>query len=64
MGCMMKKTSKDWKTIMTEDENEIEAVMRKIRYERQMQKKRLYDSARRAQKEELKMVAASKENNV
>lgn len=60
MGCMMKKTSRDWKTIMTEAEKELEVILQKIRYDRQMQKKRLYESARRAQK---KTVAASKEVN-
>ena len=60
MGCMMKKTSRDWKTTMTEAEKELEVILQKIRYDRQMQKKRLYESARRAQK---KTVAASKEVN-
>ena len=64
MGCMMKKTSRDWKTIMTDDEKELEAILQKIRYERQMKKKRMYDSARRARKAESKIVAASKETNV
>lgn len=45
---------------MTEAEKELEVILQKIRYDRQMQKKRLYESARRAQK---KTVAASKEVN-
>jgi len=35
---------------MTEAEKEFEKVLKKIRYERQMQRKRLYDQARRANK--------------
>jgi hypothetical protein len=49
---------------MTDDEKELEAILQKIRYERQMKKKRMYDSARRARKAESKIVAASKETNV
>jgi hypothetical protein len=35
---------------MTEQEKELERVLKKIRYDRQMQRKRLYDQARRANK--------------
>ena len=35
---------------MTESQKEIDRVLKKIRYERQMQRKRLYDAARRASK--------------
>jgi hypothetical protein len=49
---------------MTEAEKELEVVLQKIRYDRQMQKKRLYESAKRARKAEFKTVAASKETNV
>ncbi len=64
MGCMLRKTSRDWKMTMTEAEKELEVVLQKIRYDRQMQKKRLYESAKRARKAEFKTVAASKETNV
>jgi ribosomal protein S21 len=49
---------------MTEAEKEIERVIQEIKYLRQMKKKRLYESARRAQKAKTEIVAASKDENV
>ena len=49
---------------MTEDEKEFEALLQKIRYERQMQKKRMYEAAMRQRREETKTVAARKYKNV
>lgn len=48
---------------MTEEDAELERVLKKIRYERQMKRKRMYESAIRARKAESKTVAASKETN-
>jgi hypothetical protein len=56
---MTKTTLQDWKMTMTEHDKEYERILREIRYERQMKRKRLYEQAARTRK--AKTVDASKE---
>ncbi len=52
MGSTMKKISSDWKMTMTEADKEIERVIKEVKYERQMKRKRMYDAAIRARRKE------------
>jgi len=54
-------TLQDWKTTMTEPEKDYDRILREIRLDRHMKKKRLFEQAKRANKS--KTVAASKEEN-
>lgn len=51
---MTKKTLQDWKMTMAEKSNdaEYERIIKEIRYNRQMQRKRMYEQVARARKAE------------